>query len=124
VREGQGWASTALQQDGLSRADRVLLVVASLDQPVKNPAIMKRAQEAGCNMSNWNIADVLGKAKGLTIRLPAGYELSEKGHARLAQLGVSKLPAAAAKVTQDLRKHMANIKDVITQLLSFASPRP
>jgi hypothetical protein len=105
----------ALQQDGLSRADRVLLVVASLDQPVKNPAIMEQAHQAGCNMSKWNIADILAKAKGITIRLPAGYEVSEKGHARLEQLGVSKLPAAGAKVAQDLRKHMANIKDNTTR---------
>jgi hypothetical protein len=105
----------ALQQDELSRADRVLLTIASLDQPVKSAAIMERAREAGCNMSKWNIADILTKAKGITIRLPAGHEVSEKGYARLEQLGVSKLPAAAAKIAQDLRKHMANIKDDTTR---------
>jgi hypothetical protein len=76
---------------------------------------MEWAREAGCNMNNWNIGDILAKAKGITIRLPAGHEVSEKGHARLEQLGVSKLPAAAAKVAQDLRKHMANIKDDTTR---------
>jgi hypothetical protein len=76
---------------------------------------MERAREAGCNMNNWNIGDILAKAKGVTIRLPAGHEVSEKGHARLEQLGVSKLPAAAAKLAQDLRKHMANIKDDTTR---------
>jgi hypothetical protein len=105
----------ALQQDDLSRADRVLLVIASLDQPVKGPAIMERAREAGCSMSKWNIGDILAKAKGTTIRLPNGYEVSEKGHARLEELGVSKLPAAAAKIAQDLRKHIANIKDDTTR---------
>lgn len=77
----------ALQRDGLSRADKVLLVVASLDRPVKNPAIMARAQDAGCKMKTWNIADILGKAKGTTLKLPGGYELAEKGHARLEELG-------------------------------------
>jgi hypothetical protein len=105
----------ALQQDDLSRADRVLLTIASLDQPVKGPEIMERAREAGCNMNNWNIGDILAKAKGITIRLPTGHEVSVKGHARLEQLGVSKLPAAAAKLAQDLRKHMANIKDDTTR---------
>ena len=76
---------------------------------------MERARDAGCNMKNWNIGDILTKAKGITIRLPAGHEVSEKGYARLEQLGVSKLPAAAAKVAQDLRKHMANIKDDTTR---------
>ncbi len=76
---------------------------------------MKRAREAGCNMNNWNVGDILAKAKGITIHLLAGYEVSEKGHARLEQLGVSKLPAAAAKVAQDLRKHVTNIKDDTTR---------
>lgn len=105
----------ALQQDGLSRADRVLLVIASLDQPVKNPAIMERARGAGCDMSKWNLSDILAKARGITIRFPSGYEVSEKGHARLEQLGLSKLPPAAAKIAQDLRKHMTKIKNGTTR---------
>ncbi len=105
----------ALQRDGLSRADKVLLVIASLDQPVKSPAIMARAQEAGCNMKTWNIADILAKAKGTTLKMPGGYEVSEKGHARLKERGVSKLPPAAAKVAQDLRKHLASIRDDTTR---------
>lgn len=105
----------ALQQDGLSRADRVLLVIASLEQPVKNRAIVDQARGMGTDMRKWNITDILKKAKGTTIRLPAGHEVSEKGHARLAELGVSKLPAAAAKVAQDLRKHLAKIKDDTTR---------
>ena len=44
-----------------------------------------------------------------------GFELAEKSHARLEELGVSKLPPAAAKVAQDLRKHMAAIKDDTTR---------
>jgi len=105
----------ALQRDGLSRADKVLLVIASLDQPVKNPAIMARAQDAGCNMKSWNIADIMTKAKGIILRVPGGYEVSEKGHARLEGLGVSKLSPAAAKVAQDLRKHLVSIKDDTTR---------
>ncbi|WP_449410598.1 hypothetical protein [Methylobacterium komagatae] len=105
----------ALQQEHLSRADKVLLVLASLDLPAKNPAILVQAAEAGCKMSNWNIADILAKARGTTIRVPGGYEVSEKGHARLQDLGVSKLPPAAAKVAQDLRKHLANIVDDTTR---------
>ena len=105
----------ALQRDGLSRADKVLLVIMSLAQPVKNPAIMARAQEAGCNMKAWNIADILAKAKGTTLRMPGGYEVAEKGHARLEELGITKLPPAAAKVAQDLRRHLASIKDETTR---------
>lgn len=105
----------ALQRDGLSRSDKVLLVIASLHQPVKNPAIMAQGHEAGCDMKFWNIADILTKAKGTTLKVPGGYEVSEKGHARLEELGVSKLSPAAAKVAQDLRKHLASIKDDTTR---------
>lgn len=105
----------ALQRDGLSRADKVLLVIASLDLPVKNPAIMARAQEVGCNMRTWNIADILAKANGVTLKVPSGYEISEKGHTRLQDLGISRLPPAAAKIAQDLRKHLASIRDVSTR---------
>lgn len=105
----------ALQRDGLSRADKVLLVIASLNQPVKSPAIMARAVESGCNMKTWNIAVILTRAKGTTLKMPVGYEVSEKGHARLEELGVSKLPPAAAKIAQDLRKHLASIKDDTTR---------
>lgn len=104
-----------LQKDGLTRADRVLLVIASLNQPAKNPAIIKRAKDAGCNITTWNIASILTRAKGITLRVPGGYEVSEKGHARLEELGVAKLPPAAAKVAQDLRKHLASIKDDTTR---------
>lgn len=105
----------ALQRDGLSRADKVLLVITSLEQPVKNPTIMARAQDAGCNMKTWNITDILTKAKGTTLRMPDGYEVSEKGYARLEELGISKLSPAAAKVAQDLRKHLISIKDDTTR---------
>ena len=105
----------ALQKDGLSRADKVLLVIASLDQPAKTPAIMARALDAGCPMKTWNIADILAKAKGTTLRMPGGYEVSERGFAHLEELGMSKLPPAAAKVAQDLRKHMTAIKDDTTR---------
>jgi hypothetical protein len=105
----------ALQREGLTRADKVLLAIASLSQPAKNPAIMARAQEAGCNMKTWNIPDILARAKGLTLKVPGGHEVSEKGHARLEELGVSKLSPAAAKVAQDLRKHLASIQDDTTR---------
>ncbi len=104
----------ALQSDGLSRADKVLLVIASSAQPVKAPDIAARAQEAGCNMKGWNIADVM-KAKGTVLRVPLGYEVSERGYERLQELGVNKLQPAAAKVAQDLRKHLALITDDTTR---------
>lgn len=105
----------ALQREGLSRADKVILVMASLDQPAKAPAIKARGWACGCNMKTWNIADILTKAKGTTLKVPQGFEVSEKGHARLEELGVNKLPPAAAKIAQDLRKHLGSIKDETTR---------
>ncbi len=68
----------------------------------------------GLSMARWNITDILTKSK-YAIRLPTGYEVSEKGFERLEKLGVTKIPAGAAKIAQDLRKHLATIKDDTTR---------
>lgn len=90
------------------------MVIVSLDQPVGNQEIIRQAHEAGCHMKNWNITDILNKTKGAALRVPGGYEVSEKGYGRLDELGITRLAPAAARVAQDLRKHLANIKDKAT----------
>ena len=104
---------SAIQSDKLTRADRVIFVLSSLAQPASLDAIRIRAVMVGFPMDKWNITDILNKSK-YAIRVPAGYEVSEKGFGRLEALGVTRLPAAAAKVAQDLRKHLANINDDTT----------
>ena len=103
-----------LQRD-LTRAEKVRLVISAFDQPAKVGDIKAKAEKVGCKMANWNVADILSKAKGTTIRVPIGYEVAEKGHARLQEIGVTKLGPHAAKVADDLRKYVGNIKDETTK---------
>lgn len=102
-------------QKELARADKVLLVLSTFAEPATISAIKQKARFAGCNMYTWNISEVLRRAKGVAVRLPQGYEVAEKGHIRLKELGVSKLSPAAAKVAVDLRKHLATIVDSNTR---------
>ncbi len=68
----------------------------------------------GFPMGKWNITDVLTKSK-YAIRVPMGYEVSKKGFARLEALGITNIPASAAKVAKDFRQHLATIKDDTTR---------
>lgn len=103
-----------LQKD-LSRADKVLAVLASFDEPVSIRKIKIKASVAGCNMEKWSIPSILQRSKGMTLALPLGHELSEKGYAKLQELGISKLSPAAAKVATDLRKHLGTITNPDTR---------
>lgn len=103
-----------LQRD-LPRADKALLVVATFSQPANVADIKLKAQQVGCRMEKWNVADVLAKNKGMTIRLPTGYEVAEKGRVRLKELGVTKLAPSAQRVADDLRNHLKNIQDETTK---------
>lgn len=104
-----------LQKAGLTRADKVLLVLASFGKPESPANIKLRARRSGCKMDNWNISDIINRADGIALKLPSGYEIAEKGHARLQHLGLNRLSPAAAKVAVDLRKHLTNIKDPDTR---------
>lgn len=99
-----------LQKD-LSRAEKVLLVLASSDDALGLVTIKLKARLAGCSMDKWSIPTILQRAKGTTLKVPLGYELSEKGFAHLQQLGVGKMSPAASKVATDLRQHLSKIKN-------------
>lgn len=104
-----------LQADGLQRVDRVLLTLASFSQPASVKDIRAKAQSVGCKMVGWNISDIIGRAKGVAIQVNGGYELSEKGKAKLPDLGATWGSAAAAQVAVDLRTHLANVNDKDTR---------
>ncbi|MGH6760241.1 MAG: hypothetical protein ACRECW_01440 [Phyllobacterium sp.] len=104
-----------LQADGLQRVDRVLLTLATFSQPASVKDIRSKAESVGCKMVDWNISDIVARAKGVTIQINGGYELSEKGKARLPALGVTWGSPAATQVAVDLRTHLANITDKDTR---------
>ena len=73
---------------------------------------MKRCVDAGVKVpTSWNPSNLLSRSKGLAIRLPAGWELSDAGRLHLRNLGVSKLSPAAVQVAADLRGYLAKIQN-------------
>ena len=94
----------------LSRLDKLLLVLASLEGPASITEIKDAAAASGFRVPRgWNVSDILRRSDGLAIRIPAGWELTESGKQHLRNLGVLRLSAAAVKVAVDLRAHLKNI---------------
>ncbi|WP_370401596.1 hypothetical protein [Sulfitobacter sp. JB4-11] len=100
----------------LSRQDKLLLVLASLDEPTQLSGIRERAKEAGFRVpTKWNESQILGASKGRAVRAPNGWELTEAGKMHLRNLGVSKISPAAMQVAADLRAHLDKITDAETR---------
>lgn len=94
----------------LPRLEILLIVLASFSAPCSLQQIRGAASEAGFKIpSRWNESLILGRSKGLAIRVPAGWEITDSGKAHLRNLGVTKLSPAAVQVAVDLRKHLATI---------------
>lgn len=77
--------------------------------------IRSKAKSVGCVVDKWNVSDILSKGQGYTLQLLGGYELSEKGKARLRELGLDTASPAAVQVALDFRKHLTNITDADTR---------
>jgi hypothetical protein len=104
-----------MQADGLQRVDRVLLTLATFSQPASIKEIRSKAESVGCRMVGWNISDIISRQKGVAIQINGNYELSEKGKAKLPELGVTWASPMATQVAIDLRTHLANITDKDTR---------
>jgi len=96
----------------LSPKDKLLIILATFDRPVMVGNLKEVAIEAGFRIPpSWNPSDILGKSKGLAIRTPSGWELTEAGKAHLRNIGITKISLAAVQVATDLRSELVNISD-------------
>lgn len=93
----------------LSRIDKVLLVLATQDEPIAVSRINELADAAGFRaMRKWNISATLNASKGKAIRT-TGWELTDAGKMHLRDLGLSNVSPAAMQVAVDLRKYLTDI---------------
>lgn len=100
----------------LSRQDKLLLVLSTLNDAAQLADIRNRAKEAGFRVpAKWNESQILGASKGKAVRAPNGWELTEAGKKHLRDLGVSKISPAAMQVAVDLRTHLKKITDTETR---------
>jgi hypothetical protein len=94
----------------LSQADKLLLVLATFDEPCAVSAIKERAAKSGLKITDkWNPSTVLGRTKGLAISVPSGWEITDPGRQHLRNLGVGGISPAAVQVASDLRSHLTEI---------------
>lgn len=95
----------------LGKLDKVLLVLATQNDPIAVEKINQLAEAAGFRtMRKWNVSAVLGGSKGKAIRT-TGWELTDAGKMHLRDLGVSSISPAAMQVAVDLRNHLADVTD-------------
>jgi hypothetical protein len=101
---------------GRSNHDRTLLCLA-LD-PVKNRSnseICEIGKQAGWSgVASGTVATSLSRAKGLAIRTPTGWKLTEDGEAHVRSMAGTRQATKPAGAAVALRKHLANIKDADT----------
>lgn len=106
---------TWLQRD-LTPRDKLLLVLASFDSPCQVKDIKAKALEAGFSIPKvWNISSVLKRSKGLAIKIPDGWEITESGLQQLTSIGVFIANPSVAHVATDLRNMLPSIKDENTR---------
>jgi hypothetical protein len=107
-----------LHRNGLTRLDKLLLVLATFDAPCQIGDIKARGREGGFTIPRaWNLSSILSRSGGHAVRTPGGWELTDPGRDHLRGLGVTNLSPAAANVAHDLRAELANIKDADTRAL-------
>ncbi len=96
--------------------DKLLLVLSSFEAPCQIREIKERALEAGFWIpATWNPSTSLGRSKGLAVRTPKGWEITDRGKQHLRNLGVARLSSAAVQLASDLRRELAHIRDATTR---------
>ncbi|MYH34744.1 MAG: hypothetical protein F4133_13190 [Gammaproteobacteria bacterium] len=106
---------TWLHRDFAQR-DILLIVLASFNAPCQIKDLAARAKLAGFRIpKTWNPSNSLRRSKGMAIRTPEGWEITETGKQRLRNLGISKISAAAVQTAIDLRQELSKIRNVDTR---------
>ena len=107
---------TFLHQSNIKQLDRLLLILASMDKPCQIKDMKDRAREAGFRFPEANLSQSLRNSKGLAIRTPQGWEITDTGKQHLRDLGfTTKISPGARQVATELRAHLPNIKDEDTR---------
>ena len=106
---------TWLHRD-LAQRDKLLLILSSLDEPCQIRDLRERAREAGFRIpAAWNPSSALSRSKGLAVRAPQGWEITDLGKQHLRDLGVTNISPAAVQLASDLREELSNIRNIDTR---------
>lgn len=106
---------TWLQRD-LSQLDKLLLILATMTEPAEIRELRLAAATAGFRVKDtWNPSSALARSRGLAVRVPSGWEITDAGRQHLRNLGVSKVSPAAVNVATDLRAELAKVSNEETR---------
>lgn len=95
----------------LGKLDKVLLVLATQEEPVAVSKINEIAEAAGFRaIRKWNVSATLSASRGKAIRT-SGWELTNAGRMHVRSLGVASISPAAMQVAVDLRAHLSKVTD-------------
>ncbi|MGL5164721.1 MAG: hypothetical protein ACRC9K_02395 [Afipia sp.] len=100
----------------LSQKDKLLLVLATFDEPCDVADLKKKASEFGLRMSTkWNPSARLGQAKGLAILTPRGWEITNAGMQHLKNIGFGSASPVSIHIASSLRSKLTEIKNPETK---------
>lgn len=108
-----------IANDRLSRKEKVLLILLHHDSDVPVKSITETAINNGLREAKkWNVSQILSSLKGLAIKLPEGWSITETGKKSLESLGVlsekptqtikPKLRVYSSSITNDHVKQFAD----------------
>lgn len=107
--------SISLQKRSLSQRDATLLILAvAVESPKDVHEVKRLGRHSGLpEIIRWNISDILGKERGLAIRLAQGWCLTSEGRKHVKALGVipGKKSARVVTAAEDLRTAASKIGD-------------
>ena len=105
----------SLLHQELNRTDKLLVILATFTEPRSVSDIREQSRSAGLRIpKSWNVSTILGRTKGLAIRTPHGWELSESGKQHLRSNGLVSNPVPQ-ELASDLRSHLDRIQDEDTR---------
>jgi hypothetical protein len=117
---------TEIHRPDRTRGDQVLLCLAADNGRPKQPAdIRSLAVTSGIPAAKkWNVSAILGTLKGLALRAPEGWELTERGKEEATKLLGKKAPALVS-VLASLRAaasklKSAEVRDFVNEAIACA----
>lgn len=100
----------------LKKADKLLIILASLGGVHQVKEIKGCAKQAGFRVpNNWNVSSVLNAAIGLAIRTEKGWEITKKGKDYLLSEGVPLNNIQSFETAHELRNLLRKISNADTR---------
>lgn len=102
-----------LHQSGFSQTDKLLLCAAfDVGSPKTVQTLKEIAKQAGFRqLDKWNVSSMLSRSNGVAIRTDRGWELTNIGKERVAQLAGAAVSSFTPKIASGLRSHLSSISN-------------